>query len=344
MNAATLVFRAGFNPLTCGDLLACATEAYNAYIENSLAGEGAAFEYVRILLGPVLGAGVAASVWLLVFRQPGVSRVLPICVVASEIAMAIGTGTSRALANIIIFALLLLYLRKRTGLGGARRPVSAGTYATSALAVVLFFVYFAFTQLNRDGLVAAVGLLPFNGGFIESWTYLNDSDNFLIKGFESVARYLCSGYFSLSLGLGMQHGLTFPLGNSMVLARRAALGGDETYVAISVPGQIESAYDWSYLQQWHSIFSWLLSDFGYAGVGVIMFALGFLFVLALAMALTRSDWFSKLPFYTFFAAILYIPANNQLMQGFEAITSTLASVVLLTAWAAWKWRPRVALA
>lgn len=330
MNALTLFSRAGFNPFNCGNILECSNAAYQGYVEGSLAGEGAMFEYARILMAPVIYAGLAMSIWCVMFEEGRNVRAWAVLVILSEIVISIATGTSRSIANILLFGIFVRSIKSFVVESARIKTSSILLYVFGSIVLsILFFLYFSFLQINREGFVAAVGILPFNGGYIEAWSFQTGNDSFLLKGLESVVRYLCTGYFSLSLGLGLTPGQTFPLGSSMFLAQRAKLAGDSSFITHSLPGQIESHYGWSYLQQWHSLFSWLLSDYSLAAVAFIMAVLGGLFSLSAYVALTQRGAFAKLPFFMLFIVVLYVPANNQIFQAPETALAFFAAILVL---------------
>lgn len=330
LNLLALVSRAGFNPFTCGNLLECSNAAYQGYIEGVIDGGGAPIEYMRILFSPFIYAGIAMSVWALIFEEGRGVRKWAVTTLVSEVVLSIATGTSRSVANVLLFGLLARAIRGRLSKSSRTSPVrKLLVMIGSFTAIIVFFLYFSFLQLNRDGLVAAAGLMGFNGGYIEALSFRTGNDSFVLKGVESVVRYLCTGYFSLSLALGLTGGHTFPLGSSVFLAQRSKSAGDESFITYSLPGQIESHFGWSYLQQWHSIYSWLLSDYSVTGVAVIMFAIGILFTLSVYLALTERGAFAKLPFFLFFILVLYVPANNQLFQAPETAICFFAVVMIL---------------
>lgn len=327
-NLVTLGARASGSFAECaGNILACTNEAYAAYVEGT--GTGSPVEYARIALSPFLYGAIGLSLWNLMAHGRA-DRAWPFyaAALASEALLAIGTGTSRNLANLVLFA---IFARAVLGAVRARRRrTSPWTWLMLAVLALAFFLYFAATQLSRQGFVALVGLQPFGSTFIESLSYQTQSDSFLLKGVESVARYLCQGYFVLSLALGMEGGATFPFGHSMFLARRAdmAMGGD-FHVTQSLPGRIESTTGWDYVQAWHSIFPWLMSDLGVAGTALAMAAFGALAMLALAIALTRNDALSKLPLFLMFLLVIYVPANNQLAQAPETYAAFWAALAIM---------------
>jgi hypothetical protein len=327
-NLVTLAARASGSLAACaGNLLACTNEAYAAYVEGT--GTGSPVEYARIAISPVLYGAIGLSIWNLLAHGRA-DRAWPFyaAALASEALLALGTGTSRNLANLVLFA---IFARAVLGAVRARRRrTSPWTWLLLAVLAVGFFLYFAATQLSRDGFVALAGLQRFGSTYIESLSWRTGSDSFLLKGVESVARYLCQGYFVLGLALGMEGGATFPFGHSMFLARRAdlAMGGDY-YREMSLPGRIESATGWDYLQSWHSIFPWLMSDLGVAGTALAMVVFGALAMLALAIALTRNDALSKLPLFLMFLLVIYVPANNQLAQAPETYAAFWAAVLLM---------------
>lgn len=342
LNIGTLFSRAAFNPFTCGNVLECSNAAYQAYVADSLSGAGATFEYVRILFSPLIYMGLAAAIWQIAFSKEVANKKWAIAVILSETIISIATGTSRNIANTLLFGLFVYGIGMTMHQGQGRRKIHIGVYFAGIPIILLFFAYFSFLQINREGFVAVAGLLPFNGDYIVAYSATTDNSNFILKGFESVVRYLCTGYFSLSLVLNLSaFGQTFPLGSSIFLAQRVAKDGDTSYITQSLPGQLESAYKWSYLQQWHSIYSWLLSDFSIAGVAVIMVLIGFCFASSLAIAAIEKSPIYKLPLFIFFVLVLYIPANNQIFQAAETSVSFLFSFLLILNWYAHKafvWR------
>lgn len=332
MNAITLVARAAyFNPLECSNVLACTNDAYQGYIKGSSMGASAPVEYIRIVFSPFIYAALGLSVWRLVGRG-GSYRRLCIVVVLSEMAIAFATGTSRNIANLLLFAAFCRLLQAGLAVVRVRaRDQVAGAVAL-AVGAGAFFLYFASTQLARDGAVALVGLHPFRGGYIEALSYTTGSTSFALKGLESVARYLSSGYFGLSLGLDMDMGETFPFGHSTFFARNASvILGDDTFLTRSLPAQIEWFYGWDRIMSWHSVYTWLMSDFGYAGTAFIMAVFGAIAAFAFAVAIAFHDNLSKLPALLMFLFVLYVPANNQLAQAPETAVAFLAMLPLLAA-------------
>lgn len=327
-NLATLAARASGALLSCGgNILACTNEAYASYVEG--VGGGSPVEYARIALSPFLYGAIGLSLWNLLAHGRA-DRAWPfyVAALASEALLAIGTGTSRNVANLVLFG---IFVRAILGAVRARRrKAKPWTWLLWGALAIGFFLYFAATQLSREGFVALAGLQSFGGSYIESLSYRTGSESFLLKGVESAARYLCQGYFVLGLALQHDGGATFPFGHSMFLARRAddALGGD-FFARMSIPGRIESATGWDYQQAWHSIFPWLMSDLGVAGTALAMAAFGALAMLALAVALTRNDALSKLPLFLMFLLVIYVPANNQLAQAPETYAAFWVAVLIL---------------
>lgn len=320
INIASLFARASFNPFNCGDIFTCSNAAYQGYAEGVQGGAGAIVEYLRIVTSPILYGVLGLAIWNLAAGRGG-PTLLFVGVIATEAVVAMATGTARNLANLLLFAGFALFLARLLRPPGARRRSGWATLVMATLGI-LFFLYFAAIQLGRDGAVAVVGLQPFGNGYIESLSHQLDSDNFVLKGFESLARYLAQGYFVLAQVLDMPMGDSFPFGHSIFLARR---GGDEAYISASLPGRLESATGWSRQMAWHSIYPWLMSDFGYVGTAIWMAIFGALFALAVFVALTRADVLSKLPLFLMFLLVLYVPANNQLAQNAE---TTVAFVVM----------------
>lgn len=80
---------------------------------------------------------------------------------------------------------------------------------------------------------------------------------------------------------------------------------------------------------WPTAFTWWASDLTWAGVVVLMFLFMRLYCILFKEAYYYSNFLSIALFAYLTIGIIYLPANNQLMQ---SRANFLSTVILLTIW------------
>lgn len=201
----------------------------------------------------------------------------------------------------------------------------------SLIGVIFIFFLFAFIQYSR---LLAYGATDFIGN---DYAHLN-RDNFLfdIFGFEIgiglsiLISYISQGYQGLSYCLQLPFEWTFGFGNSFALS-----GYLEQYLGIenglenSYPFRMESEYGLDATMYWHTAFPWLASDITFPGVVLLMFFMGRTYAKTLIESIQYSDPLSITLFYFLNVFLIYLPANNQLMQTREMM---IGFVVIFVLW------------
>ena len=130
--------------------------------------------------------------------------------------------------------------------------------------------------------------------------------------------YLTQGYYGLSLAMTEEFHSTLGIGHSSVIAR--------TVERITHNNAIyERGYtyglrrlDWSDESQWSTIFPWLANDVGFPGAVVVISLLAFLWARSWRDAVAGGDDRAAIVFCMLFQLFIYVPANNQLAQTFDA--------------------------
>jgi hypothetical protein len=130
--------------------------------------------------------------------------------------------------------------------------------------------------------------------------------------------YLTQGYYGLSLALTENFHSTLGLGHSPVIAR--------TYERIAHDNSIyQRGYtfglrnlDWSDESQWSTIFPWIANDVGFPGAIAVVCLLAFLWGRSWLDAVGGNDDRAAIVFCLLFQLFVYVPANNQLAQTFDA--------------------------
>ena len=236
-------------------------------------------------------------------------------------------GTQKGLGDIIILALSGYLVRRYRGLPGPKPSWSSSRRLRWAIALsfIAFFLYMSQNQLDRlrqwDGEDRA--RYAAEGSLIHS--LLGEELGFRVS---LVISYPTHGYCGLSHSLQMPFVWTYGLSTSRSLASYLTQycgvpdEFDRTYLA-----RAEAETGWPALMYWSTIYPWLASDVTFPGTLVLMFLLGWLAAKAWYEAL-RGDLISLIVVSQFVMCILYIPANNQLLQSRTGFCGTIALALL----------------
>lgn len=232
------------------------------------------------------------------------------------LSLYVATGTNKGLADLAItfpwFILLYHIIKKR------KSYIQLKNIFIFIGLGLIFLVFFGLTMKGRgaglqnsffaDKLISADSKFLFSSIF----------PDFITMSYLSLTRYLCHGYYALSLAFSIDHPSTFGLGNSMVLARNADHFFNTNYFEVySIPGILESTLGYSKQGLWHSIYPWLASDFGFMGTLVVMSFFGFLLAVIWHRVISIRDPFDIVLLYLMLIFFYYIPANNQVFQCLE---------------------------
>lgn len=153
--------------------------------------------------------------------------------------------------------------------------------------------------------------------------------------------YLSQGYYGLSLCLQLPFEWTYGLGNSFALTSYAeqyigvASVADNTY-----PSRMDAYFGWPAKMYWHTFFPWVASDLTFFGAIILMYLIGRGYARSFIDGVAFESPLGICVFYLLTTLMIYLPANNQLMQTREMMIGTL---VLIFAWAVFgkKYRRRI---
>lgn len=160
--------------------------------------------------------------------------------------------------------------------------------------------------------------------------------------------YVTHGYKGLSLA--MQHPFTpsYGLGFSEfvrhnVLRLNGQADSEATIEANTYVGKI-AADGWEPGLMWSTFFVYPAADITFFRTIVLMFGIGFVWLLSWRDAIERQDVLAIVVYFQLSILVFYLSANNQMFQGGE---TTIGFVVVLFAWLArrggWRARRRAAL-
>ena len=293
--------------------------AYNINLERLDQGNPyVLFEYIRMISSPwIIGLFPLTVVYWK--KISPLMRYLCFGAIFLNVALYIGTGTNKGLADFVITLPWLIFLGVSVGYLYVRlRPRILILFG---LLIVAFLAFFSAGQIQRAGDVGIAGAFDSGDGIISA-----DRDHLvstilpeiLVIIFESISRYVTQGYYALSLTFDLDSPTTFGFGNSMFLARNAdSVTGTNYFTTQSLPSLLEQSSGWSMTGLWHSIYPWLASDFGYIGTLVVLGILSYVMGLSWGLSLVVPRPISIIIFYLLLIMFYYIPANNQILQSGE---------------------------
>jgi hypothetical protein len=287
-------------------------------------------EYIRLLVSIFL-----ISLWpLTIVYWTYLSIFLKIScltIIMGNLSIYVATGTNKGLADFIITLPWLILLANVASKRGFK--ISKLYLVSSAFILIfIFMLLFTFGQLQRSGGVADKGVMNLGSELIYANSdkiqpYLNEN---IIKGYESITRYLGSGYYALSLALKVDSPSTLGLGNSMFIARNADSVFDTNFFTDeSLPGRLESEFEFSRTQLWHSIYTWLASDFGFVGTALLLGFFSYLLAVSWGSSLIKSSPYMIVMQYMLLIMFYYIPANNQIFQTGETCIGFIMLVLFI---------------
>jgi hypothetical protein len=313
--------------------------AYNQNFERLEGGNAFVMvEYLRMLFAPFLVAVFPLTV--VYWSQLSIRlKVLCLVVIIFNLSLYIATGTNKGFADIVITLPMLMFLSVSAGI--LRLRFRRHTLVIAFVVLLAGFLqFFGIGQIQRIGGVGEFGVFNTGLGLIEADS-ANAASQFLTDNlriiFESLVRYLTTGYYALSLGFSVEHASTFGLGHSMFTARNAdAIFETSHFTWGSIPGLLELQSNFGMFTLWHSIYPWIASDVGFVGTLFVMGIFGYLLGLSWGYSLLTLSpkWVTLL--YLLLILFFYIPANNQIFQSGE----TFMAFLLILTGLAFSWSTR----
>jgi hypothetical protein len=144
-------------------------------------------------------------------------------------------------------------------------------------------------------------------------------------GFYMASTYTTQGYIGLSKNLQTPFEWTYGLGSSLALNSyfQQYLGTGDMF-PMTYPARTEVRTGWPSLMYWTTVFPWLASDMTFPGTILFMFLAGYFLARTWLEAAVRCDPVAVVIFSQIVLFIVFIPANNQLLQGRAGLWSTIS--------------------
>lgn len=295
---------------------------------------------VTLLFG-VLAFSKLVLVYMLASSWPSLSRlkkILGSALAIFPIVSGVCVGTNKPVFDVtFVFTTIILahvFMTPR-----AERLQFIKSRRTLILLTAFIFVfagvYFHHTMSVRapgleyaaKSLHSTAGVIRVRPGFQE---YCETSGEMTAKGchlFSIGAIYLTQGYYGMSLSTDIPMETTYGVGHSkfIVDALRKYLGVDLAPRTF----QQKIHEQWSATSQWHSAYSQWANDVGFLGVAFVMLALGFYACAIWTSALATHNVAAVCSIPLLTTLIIFIPANNQVFNIFESLTTF---IILFIAW------------
>ncbi|SHM80762.1 hypothetical protein SAMN05444321_7677 [Bradyrhizobium lablabi] len=300
-----------------------ANQDYDLFVQRNLTrGWWTYFEYAFALLSPLFFVALtgASLHW---HRLGWPHRIAYIFAFAAYLLIYAHIGVNRGLFQLLVLLPLTLglyYVFSRRLAGRMTWIMISSAVLGSALFLWIFIFFISF----RDPPSNVGHFTPLNLDAQRSGAIYEILPPAFYSGYETVARYLGLGYYGLSLAITeTEYQLGLGLTSSMLVMRKAnALLGDNWYFHTLLP-VIEQKYNWGVWTLWHSAFAWFISDFGVAGSLIAILIIGIWYGLVWRSLLMTNSVVALSLFYMLNMMILYLPANNQLLQSADTFISLL---------------------
>jgi len=299
-------------------------DAYANAVDLSISGGKFVYiEYVRILVAPITALAIPViminwSTW------PKGYRIMAVILMIASVALYIAMGTNKAVADFAITLPWLILLGYYSRGICITKSSWLKIVIVCCLLLLAMMVFFSLGQAQRSGSGVVTGSF---GSPLYILTDRNQSYYDLMPTsvaifYEAITRYICQGYYALSLTLKLPLESTYGFGHSMFLLGNVSnFSWLDGVMDRSYPARLEDVYGWGMYKLWHSAYVWIASDVGLWGTLLVVFFIGRWLCLSWRDVITVRDPRASVVFYFLVIAIFYFPANNQVMQNGEAFSA-----------------------
>lgn len=236
----------------------------------------------------------------------------------------ISSGNQKSLGDIIIIALLALMTNYKYFTNPEKQKIKIYTI----IILLLSLLFFSFSQFQRlDS--RSISIVELNRLAPDYYNYDINHPIFKLFGEKIglgltafLSGYLSNGYYGLSICLNMPFEWSYGIGNSVALTNLT-----EKFTNIEV-------FNHTYLSRleqfgllgkmhWHTIFPWLASDLTFVGSIIAFIPIGYIYGKSWKESYIFNNDVSFLMFSLLSILFIFIPANNQIMHGYDAFLCTL---------------------
>lgn len=277
--------------------------------------------YLCIIMSPVIYITTALCIFYYSKLQK-TWKILALLLILWEYLLPIGQGVRKGILDISMIV-FFIYIAKRPHILLDVKLMRK--YVLFILIFCTIFIsYFIYSNLSRYGIDDAAVLIE-GGTFNIKDSYLYNTNPIVLSVICSIESYLCQGYYALGNALYSDFTCTFGFGSSWFgINFMNRLGIDllpYTYIGELEKIGIDPTINW------HSIYTWLASDFTFVGVPIFIYIMGYLFSVSWLDTLIERTKYAPAMFILFTIMFFYSFANNQVFS-----LSFIAFVVISILW------------
>ena len=149
------------------------------------------------------------------------------------------------------------------------------------------------------------------------WQDLTSFSELYYYAFVWLNYYLVQGYYGFSLILNLDQNWTFGFGNSDFLQRQLLVLTGTDVSDLTFQAQISQYWGPA---QWHSFYGQFANDFGFAGLSVLMFILGYFLSRVWASVIYNNSFYGMSLLPIFSLMFIFFPANNQVFGYIDTLS------------------------
>jgi hypothetical protein len=247
-------------------------------------------------------------------------------VLLTILVYAVAHGTQKVFGDIIIYFSIVM-LSKMNQIDKKTKKIIK---IASLSLLFSFTAYFLMNQIQR---YSSIEIDIYNISARSNGNIEFDLDHIIFKlfGFDIgfglailITSYLSAGYYGLSLCLQLPFAWTYGLGNSYPLSVFAnRFLGFPNYYLDTYLNRMELLYGRGGLKSWNTIFPWLASDLTFIGALLIFIPIGTIYAISWKETIKYRNPVSILMFSTLTLALVFVPNNNQLLNGIDGFIGTV---------------------
>jgi hypothetical protein len=311
-----LIFTSGGDLRSFSDTLKDALKTYS----NSSLNHPTLFSYLDMFFAPISLIAITNTIFSNK-NLPKLYRYSVYLLIVFQIGSSVGSATRSGLVYIVIITLAAF------SLGIYKKNIILELYhkvliiLLGAGIIIGFFAYSSLIVTKRGGIVAINPLT--NEPPKESYFLYKIISPKLQPQITNTSFYISHSYYRLNQALNLpNNGLGFGLSNSWFI-----MDNIEKYTGWSKPKDISYGVRLDrdlgggrHGLYWSTFYTWIASDFSFAGTIIVIFFIGYFFSLAMKDSLFFQNPLSVTVFCTFFFFIFHFAFNNPLQDG-QGITT-----------------------
>lgn len=246
------------------------------------------------------------------------------------LTQTISLGNQKSIGDLVIFFAITLLIRSMRLDRVSRVKLLRKTFSI-LLVLFMFLSYSQYSRLNSRG-ISAIDI----NDHVASYSYFDlEHPIFDVFGYKIgfgitvfVTGYLTNGYYGLSKCLEMPFEWTYGAGNSVALTNIVEKSTGVEIYSKSYLSRMEETYNIPGKKHWHTIFPWIASDISFYFIPFLFYGVAFYYGKSWKEVIIFNNPVALLLFALLTVMFVFVPANNQILHGFDYIIITFFVIYL----------------